>query len=107
MGYYSTIEGALFAKGDGTIDVDAVSALRNDRKWNEGYWISDVDERQIWLSNEGKAYNIIGDLSKIVAAAGVALRGEVVRDGEDFGDIEKFIVDGESITSKKGRIVFD
>ncbi len=107
MGYYSTVEGTLSVKGDGTIDMDAINALRNDGNSNAGYWISDVDERQIWLSNAGKAYNIIRDLSKIVEAAGVELEGEVIRDGEDSGDIEKFIVDGESITSKKGRIVFD
>lgn len=106
MGYYSAVEGTL-RSGDASIDVDAVNDFVQKNRDDAGFWVDDVSPDEIYIYNSGKAYHFADDLRAIAKASGTHLEGEVIRYGEDGGDIEKFVVFGSVVIPKKGRIVFD
>lgn len=105
MGYYSKVEGFL-GSGDASIDVDSVKDFVQKNS-NAGFWAESVSPYEISIYGSGKAHNLIDDLRAISKASKTHLTGEVMRYGEDADDIEKFIVNGDVVISKKGRIVFD
>ena len=106
MGYYSTVEGTL-RSGDASIDVDAVNDFVQKNRDDAGFWVEGVSPDEIYIYGSGKAYDLDNDLRAIAKASGTHLEGEVMRYGEDGGDIEKFVVSGDVVIAVKGRIVFD
>lgn len=106
MGYYSTVEGTL-RSGDASINVDAVNDFVRKNCDDAGFWVEDVSPDEIRIYNSGKAYHFADDLRAIAKASGTHLEGEVIRYGEEDGDIERFVVSGDVVSASMGRIVFD
>ena len=130
MGYYSDFENDLYDMyfDAGVLTEDMFKEFQKDTHFQNFLWITNA---QIHFANtpehgphitmiefpengadDAKGYTFKSDLEHAAQVlnpyAERPLRGQVVRSGEEFGDIEKYIINEDgTVTSKKARIVFE
>lgn len=121
MGYLSHIRGQL--------DIEPDLAPRRVRFRDGGLLCGRLAERDIEAEIDGetenvqvsrlvgvepawedpvKARDLRGELDEIIGQIpeGHALRGILIREGENQGDVERFIVDGHGVRSEKARLLW-